>query len=143
MHTDHAAHDAPPAAPPGAGEKVTIPVSGMTCAACSGRVQRALEKQPGVNAAAVNLMLKNATVEFDPAATSPDALVETIRSTGYQAALAAPEQSAFDEQEAQDRAHHQEFRELRLKAGASFAAAAVAMVVSMPLMAGGGHAHGA
>ncbi len=52
-------------------ERVTIPVSGMTCAACSGRVQRTLEKQPGVAAAAVNLMTRNATVEFDPAATTP------------------------------------------------------------------------
>jgi Cu+-exporting ATPase len=138
MHTDHAGHHAPPA-----GEKVTIPVSGMTCAACSGRVQRALEKQPGVNAAAVNLMLKEATVEFDPAATSPDALVEAIRSTGYDAALPVPDQGAFAEQEAQDRAHDEEFRDLRLKAGASFAVALVAMLVSMPLMAIDEHAHGA
>ena len=72
--------------------KVTIPVSGMTCAACSGRVQRALEKQSGVEKAAVNLMLRNATVEFDPATTSPDALVEAIRATGYGAEL-APEGS--------------------------------------------------
>jgi Cu+-exporting ATPase len=116
----------------------------MTCAACSGRVQRALEKQPGVNVAAVNLMLKNATVEFDPAATSPDALVQAIKSTGYEATLPVPDQSAFQEQEAQDRAHDVEFRDLRLKAGVSFAVALVAMLVSMPLMAGDAHgAHGA
>jgi Cu+-exporting ATPase len=142
-HTDHAHHHPPPEASPPAGAKVTIPVSGMTCAACSGRVQRALEKQPGVNTAAVNLMLKNATVEFDPAATSPDALVQAIRSTGYEAALPEPDQSAFAEQEAQDRAHDEEFRDLRLKAGVSFAVALVAMLVSMPLMAVGEHAHGA
>jgi copper chaperone CopZ len=70
-----------------ANEKVTIPVHGMSCGGCAGSVQRALEKHPGVNAAAVNLGLKNATVEFDPAATSPDALVQTIRAAGYQAAL--------------------------------------------------------
>ena len=138
MHTEHAGHHAPPA-----GEKVTIPVSGMTCAACSGRVQRALEKHPGVNAAAVNLMLKEATVEFDPAATSPDALVQAIRSTGYDAALPVPDQSAFAEQEAQDRAHDEEFRDLRLKAGAGFAVAFLAMLFSMPLMAAGEHGHGA
>ncbi len=77
----------------------------MTCAACSGRVQRALEKQQGVEQAAVNLMLRNATVDFDPASTSPDALVDAIRATGYGAELAQPDRSAFDEQEAQDRAH--------------------------------------
>ncbi len=124
--------------------KVTIPVSGMTCAACSGRVQRALEKQPGVQAAAVNLMLKNATVHFDPGATSPEALVDTIRGTGYGADLAREGQTAFAEQEAQDRAQDEEFRELRTKALASFAAAMIAMVASMPLMAADAHAgHGA
>ena len=143
MHTEHAHPPAPPAPAARSGEKVTIPVSGMTCAACSGRVQRALEKHPGVNSAAVNLMTNNATVEFDPAATSAGALVETIRSTGYEAALPVPDQSAFAEQQAQDRAHDEEFRDLRLKAGASFAVALVAMLASMPLMAGGGHAHGA
>jgi Cu+-exporting ATPase len=129
---------------PGGAAKVTIPVSGMTCAACSGRVQRALEKQPGVQGAAVNLMLRNATVEFDPASTTPDALVEAIRATGYEAELARPDRTAFEEQEAQDRAQAEEYRELRLKAGVSFAAALVAMVVSMPLMAAGEHGdHGA
>jgi Cu+-exporting ATPase len=125
------------------GRRVTIPVSGMTCAACSGRVQRALEKTPGVQGAAVNLMTQNATVEFDPGVTDPDRLVQTIRGTGYGADLAPPDQSAFDEQEARDRAQDEEFRELRLKAGISFAVAVVAMVVSMPLMAGDAHgAHG-
>jgi Cu+-exporting ATPase len=131
------------AARPGAGDKVTIPVTGMTCAACSGRVQRTLEKQPGVRDAAVNLMLGNATVRFDPGATTPGALVEAIRATGYGAELAAPDRSAFQEQDEQDRAQEEEFRALRLKAGVSFAVAMVAMVVSMPLMSAGAHgAHG-
>ncbi|HEX7242176.1 MAG TPA: heavy metal translocating P-type ATPase [Longimicrobiaceae bacterium] len=128
----------------GAADRVTIPVSGMTCAACSGRVQRTLEKQPGVAAAAVNLMTRNATVEFDPAATTPDALVEAIRATGYGAELARADRTAFQEQAAQDHAQEEEFRELRLRAGVSFAAALVAMLASMPLMAAGEHgAHGA
>ncbi|HEX8274983.1 MAG TPA: heavy metal translocating P-type ATPase [Longimicrobiaceae bacterium] len=131
------------AARPGAGDRVTIPVTGMTCAACSGRVQRTLEKQPGVRDAAVNLMLGNATVRFDPGATTPGALVDAIRATGYGAELAAPDRSAFQEQDEQDRAQEEEFRALRLKAGVSFAVAMVAMVVSMPLMSAGAHgAHG-
>jgi Cu+-exporting ATPase len=134
---EHGAHVH--AGAPAAAEKVTIPVSGMTCAACSGRVQRALEKEPGVADAAVNLMMKSATVRFDPGVTSADRLVETIRQTGYGADLAPPEQTAFEEQEARDRAADEEFRDLRLKAGVSFAVAVVAMVVSMPLMAD--HAH--
>lgn len=124
---------------PGAGAaevaRITLPVSGMTCAACSARVQRALQKQPGVREAAVNLMVNQATVVYDAAAVGPERLVEVIRETGYDAELPTPEQSAFAEQEAHDRAREEEFRELRLKAGVSLAAAAVGMVLSMPVMA--------
>ena len=123
---------------PRAGQ-VTIPVSGMTCAACSGRIQLTLEKETGVEAAAVNLMLKNATVSYDPAVTTPERLVEVIRATGYGAELANPDRSAFEEQEAQDRSQEEEYLEFRLKAGVSFAVAVIAMIVSMPLMAGDAH----
>jgi Cu+-exporting ATPase len=116
----------------------------MTCAACSGRVQRALEKHEGVGAASVNLMTHDATVEYDPAATTPEALVEAIRATGYGAELARAGQTAFQEQAAQDSAQAGEFRELRNRAAFSLAAAVLAMLVSLPLMADGAHgAHGA
>ena len=115
-------------------ESVRIPITGMTCAACSARVQRALQKQPGVADANVNLMLKTATVRFDPETVTPDRLVETIRETGYGAELASSDQSAFEEQEARDRATAEEFRELRTKAIVSGVIGAIAMIVSMPLM---------
>jgi P-type Cu+ transporter len=115
--------------------KVTLPVSGMTCAACSARVQRALQKQEGVSEAAVNLMVNNATVTFDPALTSAERLAQAIRDTGYDAEVPSPEQSAFAEQEAHDRARDDEFHDLRLKAIVSLAAATVGMIVTMPVMA--------
>src|SRR4051794_26896134 len=95
---------------------IRIPVSGMTCAACSARVQRALEKEPGVEDANVNLMMKTATVRFDASAVTPEHLVGAIRATGYGAELASPGQSAFEEQEARDRAQEREFEELKRKA---------------------------
>ena len=113
---------------------VTLPVTGMTCAACQSFVQKTLEKQPGVQKASVNLMMHNATVEYDPAATSPQRLVEVIRDTGYGADLPAPGRTAFEEEEARQREQAEEFRSLRLKAVITFLAAAVMMVVSMPLM---------
>jgi len=115
-------------------EKIVLPVSGMTCAACQARVQRALARTPGVTDASVNLMMANATVEFDPTAVSPEALVETVRRTGYEAELPTAARTAFEEQEARDLAQAEEFRELRRKALLSGAAGVVAMVVSMPLM---------
>ncbi|HEY4562647.1 MAG TPA: cation transporter, partial [Thermoanaerobaculia bacterium] len=123
------------------GAKIDIPVQGMTCAACQASVQKALQRQPGVLDAAVNLMMKNAAVTYDPAVTRPEALVAAIRDTGYEAELPRPEQTAFEEQEARDRANEEEFRTLRRKALASGAVGVLAMIVSMPLMGSGAH-HG-
>ena len=77
-------------------ETIRIPVSGMTCAACQARVQRTLRKQAGVSDATVNLMMKNATVTYDPGSVSPTQLVEAIRETGYGAELASPDETAFE-----------------------------------------------
>ncbi len=48
-------------------ERLTLPVKGMHCAACVGKVERALDAVPGVGEAAVNLATEQATVTFDPA----------------------------------------------------------------------------
>ncbi len=119
---------------PDAAATVTIPVSGMTCASCTSRVERALIGEAGVSDASVNLMLRQATVSYDPAATTPDRLVEAIRATGYEAELADAGRTAFEEQEARDRAQHEEFVELRRKALVSGGLGVVAMLASMPLM---------
>ena len=120
-------------------EKATINVSGMTCAACSARVQRALEKVPGVETAAVDLMTATANVAYDPAVTRVDELLERIRSTGYGAAARRPEASAIDEQAAQEKTRAEEFRVLRNKAITALLAGVIAMLLSMPLMAHGAH----
>jgi Cu+-exporting ATPase len=112
----------------------------MTCAACQAHVQKALAKQPGVVDASVNLMMQNASVTFDPSVVTPDNLVDAIRATGYGAELAQAGQTAFEEQEARDRAQAEEYGELRLKAAVSGAIALVAMIFSMPLMASNAHA---
>src|SRR5688500_14588298 len=123
--------------------KVRIPVTGMHCAACQSRVQSALQKQEGVTDAAVNLMMGNATVTYDPAATTPERLAAAVRETGYGAELAAQETSAFEEQESRDRAQAEEFSDLRRKAIVSGAAGVLAMIFSMPLMAAAAnHGHG-
>ncbi len=70
--------------------EVRLDIEGMTCAACVRRVERALEKVDGVSQASVNLATERATVGFDPAITSPDALVSAVEGAGYQATLPAP-----------------------------------------------------
>jgi Cu+-exporting ATPase len=123
-------------------ELITIPVSGMTCAACQARVQRTLSRQPGVADASVNLMMQSASVKYDPSVITPEGLVEAIRKTGYGAELAAPDQTAFEEQEERDRAQVEEVRVLRRKAIASGIAGIIAMAVSMPLMSAIHHGSG-
>lgn len=100
-------------------------------------MQRALTRAPGVTDATVNLLMNSATVSFDPAATNPEALVETIKSTGYGASLpAAAAKDAVAEQEARDEEHAKEFEALRTKAVVSGIVGVLAMILSMPLMVG-------
>jgi Cu+-exporting ATPase len=103
----------------------------MTCAACQARVQRTLARTTGVADATVNLMLNNATVSFDPAATSAQALVEAIRGTGYGAELPATAAGAFAEQEKAEQAHDTEVRTLTRKVVVAMVAAAAAMGLAM------------
>src|SRR3712207_4325353 len=88
--------------------ELTIPVQGMTCAACSARVQRTLERTPGVSTANVNLMTGAATVSYDPASVSAEGLVAAIRETGYGAELPAPDASLEEAAAADDAARSRE-----------------------------------
>jgi P-type Cu+ transporter len=72
---------ATPGSAPTATSELTI--QGMTCAACVGRVERALTKVPGVQSATVNLVTERATVHFEPAATTVQALVAAVEKAGY------------------------------------------------------------
>ena len=63
--------------------KVTLPVTGMTCANCVLTVERNLKKIDGVNTAVVNLTTERATVDFDPGKTEIEVLVNKINRAGY------------------------------------------------------------
>jgi Cu+-exporting ATPase len=126
----------PPPRATGGAARITISVSGMTCAACQARVQKALSSAHGVLDANVNLMTAEATIAYDPSDTRADALVTAIRSTGYGAELPQAGGNAIEEQDA---ARAREFRDLRARALFALAAGALAMIASMPLMAS--HAH--
>ena len=114
-------------------ERATIPVTGMTCAACSARIQRTLERAPGVASANVNLMTNSATVEFDPAVSSLDALVATIKDTGYGAELPRPEAAVGEAETADELRLAEERAVLRRKVTVSLVAAALAMLIGIPL----------
>ena len=64
-------------------EQVTFGVTGMTCASCSGRVERALRKVAGVAAANVNLATEKATVLFEPTLVSMTDFRKAVEEAGY------------------------------------------------------------
>jgi len=70
-------------------------VSGMTCASCVGRVERALRKVPGVQDATVNLATESARIAFAPpdgtdAAAMEALLRRAVRNAGYEPRAAGP-----------------------------------------------------
>ncbi|MGD0263519.1 MAG: heavy metal translocating P-type ATPase [Candidatus Methylomirabilota bacterium] len=65
-------------------EKVTIPISGISCASCVSTIERALNQAPGVVSASVNLATNAATVEFLPPTITLQDLRRAIRDAGYE-----------------------------------------------------------
>ncbi|MFL5522798.1 MAG: heavy metal translocating P-type ATPase [Gemmatimonadaceae bacterium] len=112
---------------------VDLAVTGMTCAACQSRVQRALAAEPGVVDASVNLVTKSAAVRYDPAAVSPERLLAAVRATGYDADLTAPDVDVLAES-AGDPDEARVFRTLVVRASASGIAGAAAMALTMAAM---------
>jgi Cu+-exporting ATPase len=62
---------------------IELPVTGMTCASCVARVERAIGRSAGVDTANVNLATEKATVTFDPDEVSTSDLVSLIEGAGY------------------------------------------------------------
>jgi len=110
-------------------ERQTLPVRGMHCAACVGKVERALSGVPGVESAAVNLATEQATVSFDAARTGVPALQQAVAAAGYELG-AAPIVRGGEAEDRERRAREAEQRRLRRKV-------LVGAVLSAPLLVGG------
>lgn len=68
-------------------EKRDFAITGMTCAACSARIEKVLNKMEGVSSAGVNLAIEKATVVYNPSQTSPAEIVQRIEKIGYGAII--------------------------------------------------------
>jgi P-type Cu+ transporter len=64
-------------------DRIEFPVTGMTCASCQGRVEKALRKTEGVIDANVNLATERAVVEYAPGVVDFSALKTTVEQAGY------------------------------------------------------------
>ncbi len=64
-------------------KKITIPVSGMTCANCAMNIERALKKKDGIGDVSVNFASENASVTFDSRKVTLSDLVSKIKAAGF------------------------------------------------------------
>ncbi len=65
--------------------RVELKITGMSCAACSAKIEKRLGKMEGVSAAAVNLATEKANVEFDPSIVKVSDIINVVGNLGYQA----------------------------------------------------------
>jgi P-type Cu+ transporter len=63
--------------------ELTLSIEGMTCASCVNRIERFLDKTPGVVSATVNLATEQATVRYRPDAADETSLVKAVEAAGY------------------------------------------------------------
>lgn len=100
--------------------KSEFDIGGMTCAACSARIEKVLNKMPGVEAT-VNLAMERASVKHDPAVISAEQLIAKIEAIGYRAALHIDNTSEAEEEK------HKALRMLKLRFF-------ISAVLSVPLL---------
>ncbi len=78
--------------------KIRARIGGLHCALCTGTIEKALGRMPGVDKVAVSLTHEQALVEYDPAVARPEQLLQTLRDIGY--TISDPRKlRAFEEEE--------------------------------------------
>ena len=100
--------------------RVKFSVTGMSCAACSARIERILNAMPAVEKAEVNLLAGTMVADFDETATTPDDIIAAVNRAGFGAAVFV----AGQKRQGNNAKEHKKF-EIRL---------AVSFLVLIPLM---------
>ena len=108
----------------------TFPILGMSCAACAARVDKTLNKQPGVCQASVNYAAATALVEYDPSQTSPEALQHAVQEAGYDLVIAHDEHAADEVEEA----HRKTYQSLKRRTTWAILLAIPIAVIGMGFM---------
>jgi Cu+-exporting ATPase len=115
------------------GQRIDLPVTGMSCASCVASVEKALLARKGVLRAVVNLATGRAHVEYLPAEVGPEELRAAVESAGYKVirppASAGPDAEVEADVERQTR--EREFRGLKARFWAGLALSVVILVGSM------------
>ena len=109
----------------------TFPVLEMSCAACAVSVESMLSHTPGVVSAAVNYANQSATVEYDPAVVTPEAMRTVVQSIGYDLVI-----DADDPQEVQQEARQRHYESLKKRTIWAIVLSAPVVVLGMFFMEG-------
>ncbi|MFU2329307.1 heavy metal translocating P-type ATPase [Pseudomonas sp. NFX98] len=104
-------------------QSIELSIDGMTCASCVGRVERALNKVPGVKSVSVNLANERAHLEL-LGQIDPQALISAVTKAGYAASVWEAEHPQTDNQ--QSRLHRERW--------ALIAAIALALPLVLPML---------
>jgi Cu+-exporting ATPase len=130
---------------PAATTEVTFPVTGMTCASCVRRIEKALGRVEGVREANVNLATEKAHVVYDPHLASPEHMRAAVEKAGYgvrdfpevqttgpaaATPAAAPIGGSAPAEDAEDLQHQRELDDLRRRWSISLAVGVVMMALA-------------
>ena len=108
----------------------TFPVLDMSCAACATRVEKTLNRQPGVYHAQVNYAAATATVEYNPQECTPETLKDAIQNAGYDLVI---ETNAQKEKITED-AHSRKYRQLKQRTCFSLMLSVPVAIIGMCFM---------
>jgi Cu2+-exporting ATPase len=97
--------------------KVTLPVTGMSCAACAVSVESMLKSTAGVENAAVNYANQSVSIGYDPDAVDLQQLDKVLQGIGYGLIIEAEEDDAIAEQEKIQHAHYRDLKKRTIWSG--------------------------
>lgn len=103
---------------------------GMSCASCSARVEKTLNRQPSVRRATVNYASATATVEYDSQNCSPEALQQAVQNAGYDLLIKQDENTP----DKVEQAHDKKYRALKFRATWAIVLSVPVMVIGMFFM---------
>lgn len=101
-------------------DKAEFKISGMTCAACSSRIERVLSRTEGIDQANVNLVTEKASIEYDQSHVDMDQVFEKVKQLGY-------EPIALETADEAKARKNQELNRQKMKF-------IIAMILSLPLL---------
>ncbi|HET7579085.1 MAG TPA: heavy metal translocating P-type ATPase [Bacillales bacterium] len=100
-------------------EKVELDIHGMTCAACSSRIEKGLGRMQGIDMANINLATESGVVEYSPGIVSLEDILSKVKKLGYEAVVKQDREEKKDHKEAEIRK-----KKIRL---------AISVILSLPL----------